>query len=99
MIRRTKSEWEALIQAHAECGMTAATFCREQGVNAKYFSLRRRQLSAASEQQVSSFVPVSVERIGHGEKITVRYPGSAAVELPLGVEARWLAQLLQALRD
>ena len=99
MRRRTKSDWEALIQAQAESGMTAATFCREQGINAKYFSLRRRQLSAASEKQVSSFVPVSVERSGHGEKIIVRYAGSATLELPVGVEPRWLAQLLQALRD
>ena len=99
MTRRTKAEWEALIRAHAESGMTATAFCREQGVNAKYFSLRRGQLSAAGEKLGSRFVPVSVERTGHGEKITVRYPGSAAVELPLGVEPRWLAQLLQALGD
>ena len=47
MRRRTKSDWEAVFQAQAKSGMTAATFCREQGINAKYFSLRRRQLSAA----------------------------------------------------
>ena len=99
MRRRTKSDWEALIQAQAESGMTAATFCREQGINAKYFSLRRRQLSAASQKQVSRFVPVSLERSGHGEKITVRYAGSTTLELPVGVEPRWLAQLLQALGD
>ena len=99
MTRRTKLEWEALIRAQAESGMTAAVFCREQGINARYFSLRRRQLSAASEQRASSFVPVSVGSFHHGEKITVRYQGSAAVELPVGVEPRWLAQLLQALRD
>ena len=57
MRRRTKSDWEALIHAQAESGMTAATFCREQGINAKYFSLRRRQLSAAipREAVVSRF--------------------------------------------
>ncbi len=99
MRRRTKSDWEALIQAQAESGMTAATFCREQGINAKYFSLRRRQLSAAPEKQVSRFVPVSVERSSHSETITVRYADSATLELPVGVEPRWLAQLLQALRD
>ena len=97
MVRRTKTQWQALIKAHAESGQTQAIFCREQGVNAKYFSLRRRQLSETPE--VSSFVPVSLERSGHSEKIIVRYSGGAALELPLGIEPRWLAQLLQTLRD
>ena len=99
MVRRTKAQWQALIKAQAESGQTAAVFCREHGVNAKYFSLRRRQLMEASERGVSSFVPVSLERNGHGEKIIVCYPGGATLELPLGIEPRWLAQLLQALRD
>ena len=99
MVRRTKSEWQALIKAQAESGQTATVFCREQGVNAKYFSLRRRQLSEASEQRVSRFAAVSLERSGRGEKIIVRYSGGATLELPLGIEPRWLAQLLQALRD
>ncbi len=99
MERRTKAQWQALIKAQAESGKTATVFCREQGVNAKYFSLRRRQLSEAPEQGSSSFVPVSLERSGHSEKIIVCHPGGATLELPLGIEPRWLAQLLQALRD
>ena len=99
MERRTKAQWQALIKAHAESGKTAAVFCREQGINAKYFSLRRRQLGEAPEQRVSRFASVSLERSGHGEKIIVCYAGGATLELPLGIEPRWLAQLLQALRD
>ena len=99
MVRRTKSEWQALIKAQAESGKTATVFCREQGVNAKYFSLRRRQLSEAPKQRVSRFASVSLERSGHSEKIIVCHPGGATLELPLGIEPRWLAQLLQALRD
>lgn len=43
MKRRTQEEWRALFQAQTESGLTAAAFCREQGVCPKYFSLRRRQ--------------------------------------------------------
>ena len=99
MVRRTKAQWQALIKAHAESGKTAAVFCRERGVNPKYFSLRRRQLSETPEQRGSSFATVLLERSGHGEKIIVCYTGGATIELPLGIEPRWLAQLLQALRD
>ena len=99
MTRRTKSEWCTLIKAHAQSGKTAAAFCREQGINAKYFSLRRRQLSELSTQRAPSFVPVTLGRSGSGEKITLSATGGARVELPLSIEPRWLAQLLRALRD
>jgi hypothetical protein len=99
MARRTRSQWQALFDAQAASGQTAAEFCRQQGVNAKYFSLRRHQLSEVSESLSSSFVPVSVKGIGPGDKITVRDERGVTVELPLAIEPRWLAQLVQALRD
>ena len=99
MVRRTRSQWQALFEAHASSGQTAAVFCREQGVNAKYFSLRRRQLGETREQLASSFVAVSVEGIDRREKITVRDGRGVTIELPLAIEPRWLAQLVQALRD
>ena len=43
-MRRTRSEWEALFQAHENSGLNAAAFCREQGLDPKYFSLRKKQL-------------------------------------------------------
>ena len=99
MTRRTKTEWQGLIKAHADSGKTAAAFCREQGINPKYFSLRRRQLSELAAQRAPSFVSVTLARSGAGEKITLSDTGGAQVELPLSIEPRWLAQLLRALGD
>ena len=47
MARRTKEQWRALIEAQQSSGLTAAEFCRQHDIDAKYFSLRRRQLSQA----------------------------------------------------
>ena len=99
MTRRTKSEWRTLIEAQAQSGKTAAAFCREQGINAKYFSLRRRQLSERPAQRAPSFVPMTLTRSVSVEKLTLSDSGGARVEFPLSIEPLWLAQLLRALRD
>ena len=98
MKRRTQAQWQALIEAHAGSGMTAASFCREHRLNARYFSLRRRQLGGVEGQASTRFVSVSVSKPLSGERITVRDPSGAVIELPVSVSPQWLAQLLQALR-
>lgn len=99
MARRTRAQWHALIEAHAASGQTAAICSRERGINAKYFSVRRRQLSGEREASISSFIPVSFDQSNPVEKFIVRHIIGASIELPLAIEARWLAQLLRALRD
>ena len=98
MARRTESQWHALFAAHAGSGKTAAAFCREQGLSAKYFSLRRRQLQARREAQASSFVPVSVVAAGTA-RMRLTTSSGTTVDIPLGVDADWLGQLLKSLRD
>ena len=43
-IKRTREAWLALFAAHAQSGLSAAAFCREQQLCPRYFSLRRRAL-------------------------------------------------------
>lgn len=99
MARRTKAQWQALIEAHSGSGQTATAFCREHDVNAKYCSLRRRQLSDAHTTSRSGFTPVSFSTSGGSEPIRVELPGGAIVRLSLSVEPEWLASLLHELRD
>jgi len=49
MSRRTKAQWRKLIEQQKVSGLTAAEFCRQNSVNAKYFSVRKRQLSDESK--------------------------------------------------
>lgn len=59
MVHRSAKEWRALFGAQARSGLTAAAFCREQGLCPKYFSLRKKELgSGAVVAEVSPFVRV-----------------------------------------
>ena len=48
MTRRTKAQWQALIEQQQSSGLMAAEFCRQQNLNPKYFSLRKKQLCQSS---------------------------------------------------
>jgi hypothetical protein len=48
MARRSKSQWRALIESQQASGHTAAEFCRQHDIDAKYFCLRKRQLGKAT---------------------------------------------------
>jgi hypothetical protein len=69
MTRRTKAQWEALIEAHAQSGLTAASFCREHKINAKYFSLHRRQCADEKEQSSRRFIAVSIAEVSQGSTV------------------------------
>lgn len=67
MTRRSKAEWLRLIEEHQNSGLSAVEFCRRNGVNPKYFSVRQRQLSKAK--------PIFVEvesRLGVSANVRVR---------------------------
>lgn len=99
MKRRTKADWQALVDAHAASGQTATAFCRAHGLNSKYFSTRRRALVEAPAKSKSKFSPVSLPPIHHGGDIRMECAGGVVLRLPSGVEPIWLAGLLRALRD
>ena len=99
MSRRTKAQWHALFEAHEQSGQTAAAFCREHQVNPKYFGLRRRQLSDEDVHQSPRFIPVSLGKVSFCERLTLRDPSGAVVEMPASMSPQWLAQLLHALRS
>ncbi|MGH8325803.1 MAG: IS66 family insertion sequence element accessory protein TnpA, partial [Steroidobacteraceae bacterium] len=104
MKRRTIEAWQALFEAQARSGLTVAAFCRGQGLNPTYFSLKRRQwqgrsVSRPADPARSTFVPVTVR--GRDEGLTVmelRVGPALSLRLPTSVAPAWLAELLCALR-
>ena len=98
MERRSKAQWQALIAQQQCSDMTAAAFCRRHGVNAKYFSVRKKQLSGTHGDFVR-IVPqtkVSVESNVGADRIKLRV---IEVELPAPVtgQSEGLAQWLDRL--
>ena len=51
MARRDERQWRELIDRQRESGQSAASFCRQQGINPTYFSSKKRQLAESGSTQ------------------------------------------------
>jgi hypothetical protein len=95
MMKRTKAQWRELITQQQASGLNAAEFCRRNGVNAKYFSLRKQQLGGADK----SFVQVRPSRVGQitpvAQSIKLRV---IELDLPAAAVIESLALLLNVKR-
>ncbi len=49
MIRQNKAQWLDLVNEQASSGLSAVEFCRRNGLNPKYFSLRHRRFAKLNE--------------------------------------------------
>ena len=106
MNKRSTTEWQALFEQHAASGLSAAAFCREQGLCSNYFSLRRKQLSGElsdsirkkpkPQARVTAFVTARF-RSDATERIAVRF-GEIEIHSPRQVDVNWLSDFVVALR-
>lgn len=96
MKKRTSEEWQALFAEQLASGLSARQFCLQRDVCPRYFSLRRRQLSAPAP---TAFVPLhrqaSVAIADTSATVLLRH-GRSTLELR-AVSPAWLSQLLVAL--
>ena len=101
MLKRTAEEWQQLFNAHQHSGQSAAAFCREHGLCAKYFSKRRQQLchpAMGSPVPPSAFVPVTVTPPRESVRVELQLGNTLVVMLPSGLSPAWLADLILQLR-
>lgn len=64
----TRAKWQQHISTQASSGVKQSVYCREHGLNAKYFSLWKRRLRVPSDVEASAatdrapaFIPVIVK--------------------------------------
>lgn len=93
MARLTQDQWRVLIDEQANSGQTAIAFCAERGIDNKYFSTRKSQLSKPSA--TGGFVAVTTKPI-ENQHIQLCI-GSTQLRIPTSVSAQWLADFLKAL--
>lgn len=93
MKRRTPAQWQALIEEHAQSGLTAVEFCRQRGINEKYFSLRKQNF-LNTETKAEGF---SVARITTSVSMIEVRIGHATISLPASQSEIWLANFVKAL--
>jgi hypothetical protein len=96
MKKRTSEEWQALFAEQLASRLSARQFCLQRDVCPRYFSLRRRQLSAPSSTAFVSLrkqPPVAIADVP--ATVLLRH-GRSTLELR-AVSPAWLSQPLVAL--
>jgi len=96
MTRRSREEWRALFDEQAASGLSAAAFCRAQGVDPRYFSVRKRQLLGREPKaRATGFARAQV--IPCVERMEL-VAGAVRLVLPAALPATYLAELVRALQ-
>ena len=84
MARRTRNQWQELIDRQQESGQSAATFCRQHGISATYFSSRKRQLAEEGKSRFVKLIPQPM-KVEADAKVTDRpADGLASSDVGLG---------------
>ena len=94
MTRRTKTEWCELIEEQRTSGLSAAEFCRRNSVNAKYFSVRKKQLGNSHANFVRVAAPAAKQVCASTQGITVRV---VEFEIPCEAAGEALAIVMERL--
>lgn len=98
-IRRSQSEWQTLLKAQRESGLSVANFCRQQGLDVKYFSKQKRAFKAEVASTPSRFIkipPAPSSASMSNLELTLHHQNTRLV-LHTGIDARWVADLMKAL--
>jgi hypothetical protein len=93
MARRNNQDWQSLVTEQSASGLSAAAFCRGKNLNAKYFSLRKTQLS---KQAAPVFVPVQLSAPTPSETIRIDWQDTS-VFLPVSLSPGWVADFVKQL--
>jgi hypothetical protein len=105
MIRnmRSREEWLAIFQRQAESGLSAAQFCKQNGLCNKHFCIRKKQLlkDKATEKPFVQVVTKNVPALPPKAPIATQQfmvcrIGSVEFQFYEWPELNWLTQLLKA---
>jgi transposase-like protein len=96
--RRSDAEWQQLIEQQEFSGLSTIAFCQQQGLSSKTFYKRRQRLqSKATDQTDKRFIKLQPQAPSAAPSTTVLVYRDSRLELPDGITAQWLAELMQAL--
>jgi hypothetical protein len=98
--RRSPAEWQVLLESQRESQLSIADFCRQQELDAKYFSKLKRtfevQGMTSPKKRFVKLEPVlSSSRVSDAG--LVLHHQNSRLALHAGVDASWVADLMKAL--
>ena len=97
-IRRTASEWSAILEAHEASGLSEAAFCRRKKISKNTFSKWKKRLSgprrkpAVRRAPMPGFIEWEAPSPAEGALAGAKgVPAEFELSLPGGVVLRWKA--------
>ncbi len=99
-IRRSKEQWQSLIEQQSRSGLNGAVFCRQQGLCRKTFYHHRKMLDEHSAGLVTGrFIQVQAkpDPVLPTQAMAVLDYRQTRLQLPADIEPAWIAELMKAL--
>ena len=93
-MRRTQTQWQALIDEQMQSGQTATAFCLARDLNPKYFSLRKNALK--TKRQSKNFIKMVAPVAQSDFQLTY---GNISLTIPAAYPSSDLARLMRALKE
>jgi hypothetical protein len=98
--QRSNAEWQDIIEQQEQSGLTGVAFCLQEGIYAKTFYRQRKMLrrkgQVAKTKQFIQVQPKPVPAMPIQPGVVLQYRDSR-LQMPIGTEPLWLAQLMKAL--
>ncbi len=96
--RRSKAQWQTLVEQQSGSGLKGAAFCRQQGLCRKTFYHHRKLLSEDSNSLMPGrFIQVQAEPTPVLPVIAVLDYRQTCLKIPTGIAPVWVAELMKAL--
>ena len=96
---RSRAEWLNIIQQYKDSGLTPADYCRQQGLDYKYFLKRKQLTQANAEQQAGGFVKLQrnvSKQVMPSTELSLQYQ-NMTLHISSGTDPLWLALLMKTL--
>lgn len=95
-IFRSHEQWQTIIEAQQNSGLTIAQYCREHQLSSTSFYSVRKKLGLIPTGFVRAKITQQVEVIEETASVQIMV-GKATVQLPGSTPARYLGQVLREL--
>jgi len=104
MTRRTKQQWQELVEQHAQSGLTTRDFCQQHNIHLQTFYSSRHALGLATPTKPSKKSPtaastsqfVQANLVNHNSSIVMQ-TREAQLSFSSTCDPLWVAKLLKGL--
>lgn len=104
MTRRTKQQWQVLVEQHAQSGLTTRDFCQQHNIHLQTFYSRRHALGLGIPtkrgKKLSTTAPTSqfvqANLVNHNSSIVMQ-TREAQLSFSSACDPLWIAKLLKGL--